>query len=275
MSSPQPRRSQERLALGTYVKLMRAANSARNFATRSLCEAGVTLTQFAVLEALYHLGPMSLSDIAQKVLTTGGNLTMVVRNLEKQGLARRQECPEDRRISIVVLTAKGKSLIRAMFPRHAAAIVEFLSVLSPEQQAHLGELCRKLGRQEAGRRLLDFESSFNVKASYVVDSRGSDDHHQAVRRTRPRQPRLARHVLHFLIFQLLRSEAHGLPRPACHQRRPGQRRQGIRNASPPGYGDTYLHHRRRVEPSRQHGTRRHYQAERCAADVGRHRRDAQ
>ena len=113
----------------------------------------MTLTQFAVLEALYHLGPMSLSDIAQKVLTTGGNLTMVVRNLEKQGLARRQECPEDRRISIVVLTAKGKSLIRAMFPRHAAAIVEFLSVLSPEQQAHLGELCRKLGRQEAGRRL--------------------------------------------------------------------------------------------------------------------------
>src|SRR5271166_3881030 len=150
MSSLQPRRSQEHLALATYVKLMRAANSARNFAARSLGRTGVTLTQFAVLEALYHLGPMSLSDIAQKVLTTGGNLTMVVRNLEKQGLARRQQCPEDRRISIVVLTAKGKSLIRAVFPRHAAAIVEFLSVLSPEQQAQLGDLCRKLGLQEAG-----------------------------------------------------------------------------------------------------------------------------
>jgi len=150
MSSLQPRRSQEHLALATYVKLMRAANSARNFAARSLGRTGVTLTQFAVLEALYHLGPMSLSDIAQKVLTTGGNLTMVVRNLEKQGLARRQQCPEDRRISIVVLTAKGKSLIRAVFPRHAAAIAEFLSALSPKQQAHLGELCRKLGRQEAG-----------------------------------------------------------------------------------------------------------------------------
>jgi len=113
----------------------------------------LTLTQFAVLEALYHLGPMSLSDIAQKVLTTGGNLTMVVGNLEKQGLAKRQQCPEDRRLLIVALTAKGKSLIRQAFSRHAAAIVEFLSVLSPEQQAQLGDLCRKLGRQEAERDL--------------------------------------------------------------------------------------------------------------------------
>lgn len=139
MPASQPRRSQERLSLVTYVKLMRAANSARNFASRSLAGTRLTLTQFAVLEALYHLGPMSLSDIAQKVLTTGGNLTMVVGNLEKQGLARRQRSPEDRRVLIVVLTAKGKSLIRQIFPRHAAAIVEFLKALSSEEQVRLGD----------------------------------------------------------------------------------------------------------------------------------------
>ena len=150
MSSLQLHRSQERLSLVTYVKLMRAANSARSFASRSLTGTGLTLTQFAVLEALYHLGPMSLSDIAQKVLTTGGNLTMVVGNLEKQGLARRQRSPEDRRVLIVVLTAKGKSLIRQIFPRHAAAIVEFLNVLAPDEQMRLGELCRKLGTRERG-----------------------------------------------------------------------------------------------------------------------------
>src|SRR5271166_884750 len=147
MPSSQPHRSQERLALGAYVKLMRAANSARNFASRSLAGTGLTLTQFAVLEALYHLGPMSLSDIAQKVLTTGGNLTMVVGNLEKQGWVRRQKSPEDRRVQIVVLTVKGKSLIRQNFPRHAAAIAEFVAVLDSEEQGRLGELCRKLGRQ--------------------------------------------------------------------------------------------------------------------------------
>lgn len=126
---------------------MRAANAARNYASRTLRDAELSLTQFAVLEALYHLGPMSLSDIAQKVLTTGGNLTMVARNLEKQGLAKRQQSPEDKRVQVLVLTPKGKSLIRQIFPRHAAAITEFLQVLSPEEQARLGEICRKLGRQ--------------------------------------------------------------------------------------------------------------------------------
>ena len=147
MTRTQSNQAQQRMVLGTYVKLMRAANSARNYASRSLSGAHLTPTQFAVLEALYHLGPMSLSDIARKVLTTGGNLTMVVGNLEKLGLARRQSCPEDRRVLIVALTAKGKTLLRDIFPRHAAAIVEFLGVLSPEEQERLGDLCRKLGKQ--------------------------------------------------------------------------------------------------------------------------------
>lgn len=149
MAANKPGRSQERQALNTYVKLMRAANTARNVAARQLGDSGLTLTQFAVLEALYHLGPMSLTDIAQKVLTTGGNLTMVVGNLEKQGLAKRQPCPEDRRVLIVVLTSKGKTLIRGLFPEHAAAIIEFMNALSEAEQKSLGDLCRKLGQRHA------------------------------------------------------------------------------------------------------------------------------
>jgi len=148
MSEPESRRFPERLALLTYVKLLRAASAARNHAARSLAGTRLTLTQFAVLEALYHLGPMSLSDIALKILTTGGNLTMVVRNLQKRSLAKRQPSPQDRRVQIVALTPKGKVLMRHVFPQHAAAIAEFLSVLSPEEKVRLGELCRKLGTQE-------------------------------------------------------------------------------------------------------------------------------
>src|SRR5215468_9169571 len=127
--------SEQRLALSTYVRLMRAANAARTHASRQLEGTGLTLSQFAVLEALYHLGPMSLTDVAQKILTTGGNLTMVVGNLEKQGLAYRQKSPEDRRVLIVVLSRKGKALMRKLFPAHAAAILEYMAVLSaPEQE---------------------------------------------------------------------------------------------------------------------------------------------
>jgi MarR family 2-MHQ and catechol resistance regulon transcriptional repressor len=141
-------KSQQRLALRTYVRLMRAANAARNHASRHLDGSGLTLTQFAVLEALYHLGPMSLSDIAEKVLTTGGNLTMVAGNLERMGLAHRQKSPEDRRVLIVVLTARGKMLIRRIFPEHASAITEFMAALTPVEQEELSDLCRKLGKQD-------------------------------------------------------------------------------------------------------------------------------
>ena len=138
----------QRLALAAYVRLMRAANAARSHASRHLGDSGLTLTQFAVLEALYHLGPMSLSDIAEKVLTTGGNLTMVAGNLERDGLVKRQKSPEDGRVQILALTLKGKSLMRGVFPIHAAAIAQFMRALSVEELGQLGELCRKLGEQD-------------------------------------------------------------------------------------------------------------------------------
>ena len=105
----------------------------------------MTLSQFAVLEALYHLGPLSLSEVAKKILTTGGNLTMVAGNLEKQGLVNRKCSEEDARVYILSLTPKGKKLIAEVFPDHAAAITEALETLSPKEQKKLSELCRKLG----------------------------------------------------------------------------------------------------------------------------------
>lgn len=139
--------SQQRLALATYVRLMRAANAARSHASRNLGDSGLTLTQFAVLEALYHLGAMSLSEMAAKVLTTGGNLTMVAGNLERDELVERQRSPSDARVQVLHLSPKGKALMRRIFPLHAAAIAEFMSVLAGAEQEALGELCRKLGQQ--------------------------------------------------------------------------------------------------------------------------------
>ena len=139
-------RASQRLSLATYVRLVRAANAARSHASHHLGDSGLTLTQFAVLEALYHLGPLSLSDIAQKVLTTGGNLTMVAGNLERDALVKRQISPKDGRVQILVLTPKSKVLLRRIFPMHAAAITEFMAALPAAELAHLGEMCRKLGR---------------------------------------------------------------------------------------------------------------------------------
>jgi len=137
--------SRQRLALLTYARVMRAANALRTTASRQLDPTGLTLSQFAVLEALYHLGPLSLTQIARKILTTGGNLTMVAGNLEKQGLVSRKCSTEDARVYILSLTPKGKKLIAQVFPQHAAAITAALGTLSPKEQKKLSELCRDIG----------------------------------------------------------------------------------------------------------------------------------
>ena len=91
---------------------------------------------------------MSLSEIAEKVLTTGGNLTMVAGNLDREGLVKRQQSPQDRQVQIVGLTPKGKALMRRVFPVHAAGIAEFMSALDAAELEQLGGLCRKLGKRE-------------------------------------------------------------------------------------------------------------------------------
>ncbi len=137
--------ARERRALSAYVKLIRASESVHAFAMRGLSDEGLTPTQFSVLEVLYHLGPLCLSDIARKVLKTGGNLTMVVNNLVRCGLVHRSKNAEDRRYVLIELTAKGRELMRQVFPRHAAQILEAMFRLTAPEQKQLAGLCRKLG----------------------------------------------------------------------------------------------------------------------------------
>ena len=132
-------------ALDAYVKLLRAAESVTARVTRRLDAAGLTISQFGALEALYHLGPLCLSDLARKILKTSGNLTLVVDNLEKRGLVSRCSDAADRRFVRVSLTPAGKRLVSGIFPAHAREITHALSALSPAEQATLAALCRKLG----------------------------------------------------------------------------------------------------------------------------------
>ncbi len=138
---------QER-ALSAYVKLLRASDTLHGEATRSLADEGLSPSQFGVLEALYHIGPMCLTDLAHKILKTSGNLTLVVGNLEKRGLVTRQQQSHDRRFVSVAITEKGRKLMARIFPAHLEQIVEFMERLSPAQQDELGRLCRQLGKNQ-------------------------------------------------------------------------------------------------------------------------------
>jgi MarR family 2-MHQ and catechol resistance regulon transcriptional repressor len=134
----------EILALDAYIKLMRAADSVTTRAHLVL-PAEVTLTQFAALEALYHLGPLFQSELATKLLKSGGNLTLVVDNLERDGLVSRTRDPADRRFIKVDLTPKGRRFIGTLFPKIAASLTREFSVLSNRDQLALARICKRLG----------------------------------------------------------------------------------------------------------------------------------
>jgi MarR family 2-MHQ and catechol resistance regulon transcriptional repressor len=139
--------SPEQLALSTFVKLMRSADSASARVHQHLEAVHLTVSQFGVLEALLHLGPLCQKDLAQKILKSGGNLTLVIDNLEKRSLVRRDRHPSDRRVFIIRLTETGEQLIREVFPRHVAAVMQEMAVLDAIEQQQLGDLCRRIGRQ--------------------------------------------------------------------------------------------------------------------------------
>ena len=134
-------------ALDTYVKLMRATESVTARAHRQLSAFGLSFSQFGVLEALYHIGPMSQSEVGQKILRSSGNMTMVIDNLEKRQLVKRERSQADRRYLIVHLTDKGRKLISRIFPSHATEIALEFGVLTASEQQTLGKLCKKLGLQ--------------------------------------------------------------------------------------------------------------------------------
>lgn len=143
---------QEAQALDTFVKLMRAAQSVSKRVHRHLAAAGLTESQFAVLEALYHLGPLFQQEIGAKILKSSANITTVVDNLEGLGLVTRTRGTEDRRLVRVDLTAAGRKVIVEVFPRHAKGIAAELSTLSETERAELGRLCKKLGKGPNGSR---------------------------------------------------------------------------------------------------------------------------
>ena len=131
-------------ALDAYIKLMRASESVSVRIHDEALPENLTLTQFAVLEALFHLGPLCQGQIAAKLLKSTGNLTLVVDNLERDGLVRRERSENDRRFVTVHLTPKGRSLIAQVFPIIAKRIAKEFSVLTQTEQATLAELCKKL-----------------------------------------------------------------------------------------------------------------------------------
>jgi MarR family 2-MHQ and catechol resistance regulon transcriptional repressor len=139
------------LALRTWIALARAHNAVSARAAADVARHDLTGAEFGVLEALYHKGPMLLSEVQRRILVSSGGITYLVDRLEKRGLVERRDCPGDRRARLAALTTEGEALVRRIFPEHAAVIRDALSGLGAEEKRQATRLLHALtGRASAG-----------------------------------------------------------------------------------------------------------------------------
>jgi len=137
----------DRLNLKLVIALLRATKALEAALTPMFTERGITFAQFGVLEFLYHKGPARISTIIEKTLSSGGCMTVVIRNLEKLGLAKREQDSGDARASLIALTPRGKALMAELFPAHLKTLKEFMSGLDEaEKRAVAGALKGLPGR---------------------------------------------------------------------------------------------------------------------------------
>ncbi|HUZ64872.1 MAG TPA: MarR family transcriptional regulator [Acetobacteraceae bacterium] len=132
-------------AVRAYVKLLRASRAVVAMVEPRLVAEHLTLTQFGVLEAVLHKGPLTQRELTRKVLTSAGNMTDVIDKLAARGLVQRVPCPEDRRSVRIVLTPCGRALVERLFPLHAEDIARAMAGLDAGETGALDGLLRTLG----------------------------------------------------------------------------------------------------------------------------------
>jgi MarR family transcriptional regulator, 2-MHQ and catechol-resistance regulon repressor len=124
---------------------MKAHRTLRRHAERSIEAVDVCLSDFAILEALLHKGPQSVSELGRRIELTSGSMTTAIDRLEARGLVARADHATDRRTWVIHLTPEGRALISKVFARHEQAMERAMRGLSKSERATLTDLLKRLG----------------------------------------------------------------------------------------------------------------------------------
>lgn len=135
---------ESQLNLKLVIAFSRSSLRLHRSTQRLVAEHGLTLPQFGVLEALYHLGDLRICEIIEKTLSTSGNMTVVVRNLEQEGLIQRLQDPADKRAFRIGITEKGRRIIAELFPDHLQELSRNLDKLGMDEKQELIRLMKKM-----------------------------------------------------------------------------------------------------------------------------------
>lgn len=127
-----------------YLVLMQTSKAVQERIKLEMSENNLTITEFSVLEVLYHKGKQTIQQVGHSILITSGSMTYVIDKLEQRGLLQRSACPEDRRVIHVTLTENGKELMEAIMPKHHELVDYMLGALSNDEAETLVKLLNKI-----------------------------------------------------------------------------------------------------------------------------------
>lgn len=139
-----------RTELKILIGLHRAVNYMDQQTAKICAGKKLTLGQFAVLEALYHKGSLSVGQVQEKILSTSGTITVIVSNLEARGYIYRKQDSRDKRKFILSLTDAGREVIAEVYPENEAKIISIMQFWTAEEQRSLTEILKRFGDEFYG-----------------------------------------------------------------------------------------------------------------------------
>lgn len=134
-------------SMAVYISMSRVINTLRRENNKLILKHNLTLGQFAVMEALYSKGKLSTGEVMEKILSTSGNIPVIVKNLEKEGFITRKQDESDKRRFILDLTDKGKDLMDEIVPENLKFMDELISLWDDDDKEELIILMNKFRRK--------------------------------------------------------------------------------------------------------------------------------
>lgn len=129
--------------LKIFIAMSRALNKVNRQSSQVFRKFDLTTGQFAVLEALYHKGDRTVGELQELILSTTGNMPVIINNLKDRGLVESCKKIDDKRFTVISLTERGRELISKVFPENKIIIEEYFSKLSDEEQKSLLKMLLK------------------------------------------------------------------------------------------------------------------------------------
>lgn len=137
-----------KLELKIFIGMSRALSKINKATSKIYTKYGLTSGQFAVLEALYHKGDLSVGEVQDKILSSSGTIPIIVKNLQKEDLLEKNNDNRDKRRIMLHITEKGRDLMDIVYPENEATIISMINIWSEEEQKQILKHMKKFGGVE-------------------------------------------------------------------------------------------------------------------------------